>query len=105
MQCLPASLVHCLLALCLALNGLAWAGHVDMPAPAADTAVEAPHAHVDGGELVAGCDHCCHAGAHLLALHLQAGATVPLRAARVMETDVPDRADPVADPPFIPPIS
>lgn len=96
-------LVHLLAVLCLTANGLAWAGHVDLPASAGEP--NAAHAHVDGGDLVDRCDHCCHAGAHLLALApaLRTEGPIPpaVAGARVAETPI----EALPDPPFIPPIA
>ncbi|MES1945294.1 hypothetical protein PC39_14302 [Salinisphaera sp. PC39] len=96
-------LIHLLVVLCLTANGLAWAGHVDLPAPAGGTSTA--HAHVDGGDLVDRCDHCCHAGAHLLALaptiRAEGPAMPAVAGARVAEMPV----ETLPDPPFIPPIA
>ncbi|WP_043768207.1 hypothetical protein [Algiphilus aromaticivorans] len=54
-------------ALCIALSGLSWSAHLDLPLRGDDNATAA-HAHVDGGKVISDCDHCCHASAHLLAL-------------------------------------
>ncbi|MDT0617456.1 hypothetical protein RM531_03145 [Salinisphaera sp. P385] len=101
-----ANAVHWLVAIMLGVSALAWAWHVDMPVPADETVqVADSHAHSDSGDLVDRCDHCCHAGAHLVALtpsHITAAfestSTYTLATA-------PALTPPQTSPPFIPPIA
>lgn len=98
------SLIHCLVLLCLVASGLAWASHVDISVPAGEPAASEAHAHFDGLDLVEICDHCCHAGAHLVALP----SAVPGSPFEVIRAYVPAGnpalTQPQTDPPFIPPI-
>lgn len=98
-------LVHLLAVLCLTANTFAWAAHVDTPAPASASAAEAEHAHLDNGDLVDRCDHCCHSGAHLLAL--TPGMDIPVAGAPAVALERPVRTplETHSDPPFIPPIA
>lgn len=102
---LTRHLVHLLAVLCLTANTFAWASHVDTPAPANGTTAEAEHAHLDNGELVDRCDHCCHASAHLLAL--TPGIDIPAPAAAGTAPGRPAQGllATLSDPPFIPPIA
>lgn len=59
-----------LVAIMVAASALAWAWHVDIPAPLEEQTVAsaAAHFHNGDGDLTDSCDHCCHAGAHFMAL-------------------------------------
>lgn len=101
-----ANAVHWLVAIMLGVSTLAWAWHVDMPVAADETVqVADSHAHSDSGDLVDRCDHCCHAGAHLVAL-MPSNITGAFES---ISTSLPAVAaaltPPRTDPPFIPPIA
>lgn len=95
------ALVGFTVALCIALSGLSWSAHLDMPAIGDDAAT---HAHVDGGDTVSDCDHCCHASAHLIALAPTSGAHESLAAGRHRPQPVASVPQAVPEPPFTPPI-
>jgi len=99
--------IHLLAILCVVANGLAWAGHVDIPAAATDTAeASAAHGHVhDDGDAVDNCDHCCHAGAHLLAVPREAGSPYAVNANRDVGHIASAHLAIAPEPPFIPPIA
>ena len=101
-----ALVLNCVVMLVVAASALAWAWHVDLPAPQQMSAVASDaHTHGDGGQVIDVCDHCCHAGAHMLALAPSAGQDVT---ARACERRFPvECAQPsgFTDPPFIPPIA
>lgn len=90
-------------ALCVLLTGLSWSAHVDVPA-AGQSGLSVTHEHIDAGEVVSDCDHCCHAGAHLVAL-----TPAPGSHALVATTQgLPEAMDTVPqtepEPPYTPPI-
>ena len=101
------AVVHLFMAFSLALSALAWAWHVDIPVSQSEQAqvATADHAHIDGDDLVDRCDHCCHAGAHLVALVPStsdlAFATVFSFVFAIDAQLIPQKADP----PYIPPIA
>lgn len=94
-----------LVMLMLVASALAWAWHVDVAPSHGELAqVSDTHAHNDGGDLVDRCDHCCHAGAHLVAL---VSVTLgPVFDAQTNVSDAPEArlTQPQTDPPYIPPI-
>ena len=99
-------LIHLLAILCVVANGLAWAGHVDIPAAATDTAeASAAHGHVHEGDAVDNCDHYCHAGAHLLAVPREAGAPFAFNTNRGVGHTSTAHLAIAPEPPFIPPIA
>ncbi|MEQ9419977.1 MAG: hypothetical protein RIF37_03870 [Rhodospirillaceae bacterium] len=90
----------------LGVSAIAWAWHVDIPIATDEAAqVANGHAHEDNGDVVDRCDHCCHAGAHLVAL-----APSLFDADFESTTDHRRTSNPAlttlqTDPPFIPPIA
>lgn len=98
--------MHVLAVLCVAASSLVWAGHGDLPLSASDGEVaSASHAHFDGSDLVQGCDHCCHAGAHLVALPAVVTGSAFAADRTYVTTDSLVLTQPQTDPPFIPPIA
>ena len=69
-----------------------------------EAATSATHAHVEGGDTVSDCDHCCHASAHLIALAPTSGAHESLAAGRHRPQAVASVPQSVPEPPFTPPI-
>ena len=97
-------LVGLAVALCIALGGLSWSAHLDMPAEGGDAASTAVHAHVDGDDIVTDCDHCCHASAHLVALTSNLPIFVSVPAGDYHATVPAGIRPPALEPPFTPPI-
>lgn len=91
----------------VALSAVAWAWHVDLPT-STDGSVKVAaldHGHVDNGDVINRCDHCCHAGAHLTALVAKA-ATLDFDTSFLFAAAVDARlTSPKTDPPYIPPIA
>lgn len=99
--------MHWLVAVIVAVSALAWAWHVDIPAPLEEQALvsAASHSHIDNGDLVDRCDHCCHAGAHAMALlpaPVITNFVAPDSHRFITETRL---TTPQQDPPYIPPIA
>ena len=98
-------------AIALTVNTFVWAAHMDTPAPADGEVPRSVHAHVehdgmeDSKEVVENCDHCCHAGAHVLALRSDAlrASLSPVLPLQVFQAFALVQAP--SDPPFIPPIA
>ena len=102
-----ANSVHWLVAVIVAVSALAWAWHVDIPAALDEQAVVSAtsHSHVDNGDLVDVCDHCCHAGAHSIALlpaPVDTDLVTPDSHRFITESRLTTAQQ---DPPYIPPIA
>ncbi|MCI5104979.1 MAG: hypothetical protein MRY60_14530 [Algiphilus sp.] len=93
-----------LVALSVLLSGVAWSAHLDLPVEHDSTVAEA-HAHAEGGKLVSGCDHCCHASAHLVALTSNIPLFVSVPAGDYHATVPAGIRPPALEPPFTPPIA
>lgn len=100
--------VHWLVAVFVVASAVAWAWHVDIPPPLEEQAVVSASAHFhndDGGDLADRCDHCCHAGAHFMAL-LPAPVLQNFTAPDTHNFIIEIRLTPSQqDPPYIPPIA
>lgn len=90
-------------AVCVLLTGVSWSAHMDLPA-AGQSGPSAAHEHVDAGEAVSDCDHCCHASAHLVALAPASGSHELVATAQGFPEAVDTEPQTEPDPPYTPPI-